>query len=241
MDWHARYLQQAGWTRELRTYLFDRAGLSRARQVLEVGCGTGAILGELETTASLHGLDIDPAALAECRINAPKASLTQSDGHCIPFTNGCFDIVYCHFLLLWVKDPLQVVIEMARVGRDVLVLAEPDYAQRVDEPPELKQIGVWQKDSLRRQGADPSFGSRLAETCSRAGIRLIETGPIQDREVMRSAEEWDGEWSVIESDLEGRVTAEEIQKMRTLDQTARSRGERKLYVPTYFVWGRISE
>jgi len=41
MDWHKRYVQQAGWTSELRNYLFKRAGLSGARRVLEVGCGSG--------------------------------------------------------------------------------------------------------------------------------------------------------------------------------------------------------
>jgi ubiquinone/menaquinone biosynthesis C-methylase UbiE len=44
MNWHNRFLQQAGWTRDLRTYLFAQAGIERARRVLEVGCGTGAVL-----------------------------------------------------------------------------------------------------------------------------------------------------------------------------------------------------
>ena len=137
MNWHSRYLQQAEWTRDLRTYLFEQAGLKNARRVLEVGCGTGAILCDLVTPASLHGLDLDPAALAECRVHASAASLTRSDAHFLPYPDQSFDIVYCHYLLLWVHDPLQVVREMARVGRSVLALAEPDYSQRVDEPTAL--------------------------------------------------------------------------------------------------------
>ncbi len=238
MNWHARYLQQAAWTRDLRTYLFDKAGIEDARRVLEVGCGTGAVLREIKSPASLHGLDLEPASLAECRIHASAASLTRGDAHRLPFPDKSFDIVYCHFLLLWVRDPLQVVNEMARVGRTVLALAEPDYSQRVDEPAELKKLGGWQMEALVRQGANPSFGARLAETFYQAGIQLIETGPIQSAEKKRSAEEWENEWAVIEADLAESVSGEDIQKMKVLDENARRSGERVLHVPTYFAWGK---
>lgn len=238
MNWHARYLQQAAWTRDLRIYLFERAGLARARRVLEVGCGTGAILQEIETPASLHGLDLDPAALSECRIHAPSVALTLGDGHQLPYPDRSFDIVYCHFLLLWVHDPLQVVREMARIGRIVLALAEPDYSQRVDEPAALKPLGEWQTQSLTRQGANPSFGSLLAETFHRAGLKLVETGPIQGQEAMRSADEWDKEWAVIQADLNAVIPDGKIRKMRLLDEKARKQGERRLNVPTYFAWGK---
>jgi ubiquinone/menaquinone biosynthesis C-methylase UbiE len=238
MNWHSRYLQQAAWTHNLRTYLFEQAGLISARRVLEVGCGTGAVLRDLITPAALHGLDIDLASLAECRIHAPAVSLTRGDGRFLPYPDKSFDIVYCHFLLLWVKDPLQVVGEMARVGQSVLALAEPDYSQRVDEPAALKPLGEWQMEALSRQGANPSFGAMLAETFYQAGIRLIETGPIQGEAVMRSTEDWEKEWAVIEADLDGFVKGEEVQKMKRLDEAARRLGKRAMNVPTFFAWGK---
>lgn len=238
MNWHTRYLQQAEWTRSLRTYLFEKAGIADARRVLEVGCGTGAILREINSPASLFGLDLEPASLAECRIHASAASLTRGDAHSLPYPDQSFDIVYCHFLLLWVNDPLQVVREMARVGRSVLALAEPDYSQRVDEPAQLKKLGRWQMEALVRRGANPSFGAGLAETFYQAGIQLMETGPIQSVEKSRSAEEWENEWAVIEADLAESVSGEDIQKMKVLDENARRSGERVLHVPTYFAWGK---
>ena len=238
MNWHSRYLQQAAWTHDLRVYLFEQAGLANAQHVLEVGCGTGAVLRDLTTPASAHGLDLEPASLAECRIHTPSASLTRGDGHFLPYPDKYFDIAYCHFLLLWVNDPLQVVREMARVSRCVLALAEPNYCQREDKPDELATLGNWQTESLRRQGANPCFGAQLAETFYQAGIHLIETGPIQGQEVMRTSEDWENEWRVIQSDLKGIAPSEEIQKMKSLDETARRRGERTLHVPTYFAWGK---
>lgn len=238
MNWHARYTQQAAWTRDLRNYLFDKAGLGRADRVLEVGCGTGAVLRELTTTAPLHGLDLEPASLTQCRIHAPAALLTCADAHILPYPDKSFDIVYCHFLLLWVSDPLQVVCEMARVGKTVLALAEPDYGQRVDEPAELKPLGEWQTQALIRQGANPFFGSMLAEIFFQAGIKIEETGTIQSVGVKRPLEEWENEWAVIQADLGGFVPDAEIQKMKVLDKQARTRGERVLHVPTYFAWGK---
>jgi SAM-dependent methyltransferase len=242
MDWHTRYLQQAMWTRDLRAYLFEEAGLQSARRVLEVGCGTGAILRDLHTSTSLHGLDLDPAALDGCRIHAPAATLTRGDGLFLPYPDRIFDIVYCHYFLLWISDPLQAVREMKRVTRingHILALAEPDYSSRVDKPDELKILGEWQRESLKRQGADPGFGSRLAETFFQAGIMILETGTIQGAGNEAPAKEREMEWAVLEADLAGFVPDEEIQKMKSLDEQAWALGGRVLHVPTYFAWGRV--
>jgi len=240
MNWHRRYLQQAQWTRELRAYLFQQVGLNKRSRVLEVGCGTGAILSEVPDPPSLHGLDIDRQGLVQCQAHAPSASLVQGNALQLPYVNKTFDIVYCHFLLLWVKDPLQVLLEMKRVAKTdahLLAFAEPDYTARVDTPQELIPLGQWQVESLRRQGADPGLGARLGDLFFRAGIELIETGPIQGAEREPSPEDWDTEWAVIESDLAGLIPQAEIQKMNHLDQEARARGKRVLHVPTYFAWG----
>jgi len=242
MDWHARYLQQANWTRDLRAYLFDQAGLDNARHVLEVGCGTGAILRELETPASIHGLDLNLDSLAECRIYAPNVTLTRGNGLSLPYLNQTFDITYCHYVLLWVSDPLQAVLEMKRVTRQqghLLALAEPDYFARVDQPDELKILGEWQRESLKSQGADPGFGARLAETFFQAGIKIHETGTIQSAIKDPTEAEREMEWAVIETDLAGLVSDEEIQKMKRIDEQAWQQGNRILDVPTYFVWGQI--
>ena len=243
MNWHARYIQQSAWTRDLRTYLFEKAGLTRARRVLEVGCGTGAILSTLETSAALHGLDLDPAALTQCRIHAPAASLTRGDALHLPYTDRTCDITYCHFLLLWIKDPLSALLEMKRVTvpeGHILALAEPDHNARVDKPDELARLGAWQTESLKRQGADPGIGARLANLFHQAGIHLVETGAIQSRgNEAPGPDEWENEWAALESDLTGIIPSQEIQQMKRLDKQAWERGERVLDVPTYFAWGQV--
>ncbi|MBN1427716.1 MAG: methyltransferase domain-containing protein [Anaerolineae bacterium] len=242
MNRHSRYLQQAGWTRDLRHYVFTKAGLAEAKHVLEVGCGTGAILADVKSDAALHGLDIDGDALREARIHAPRICITWGDALRLPYPACCFDIVYCHFLLLWVIDPLIALIEMKRVTRAggyVLALAEPDYTCRVDEPKELAAIGQMQTESLRRRGADVGLGRRLADLFDRAGIHIVETGVIQDRDAASlTPDEHEKEWAVLENDVAGLMPDNDIRHVKMLDAQAWLRGERVLNIPTYFAWGR---
>jgi len=243
MDWHARFIQQARWTRDLRTHLFKRAGLEGATRVVEVGCGTGAILNDLTCQAAIHGLDLDASRLSEARLHVPEARLVCGNAQCLPWPAATFDITFCHFLLLWVLDPLQGLREMKRVtrpGGTVLALAEPDYDNRVDRPAPLAPLGRWQAESLRRQGADPGLGRRVADLFQQAGIQLLETGVLRENEDFKpSPAEWEMEWKVMETDLTGLVRRSEIQRMKKLDEQAWHNGERRLYVPTYFAYGLV--
>ena len=174
-EWHAWFTQQASWTQQTRRWLYRQARLSQANDVLEVGCGTGVIAEELARLgpARVMGLDIDPAMLTFTRQWESRVTYVQGDIHTLPFPDGVFDIVACHYLLLWLAEPVQGVREMARVARPgghVLACAEPDYGGRIDHPPELVRLGQLQVDALRRHGADPEMGRRLGELFAAADL-----------------------------------------------------------------------
>jgi len=245
VNWHARFTQQAGWTSSLRNHLYQGADLQAANTVLEVGCGTGAILVELPsfTGAQIHGLDLDLTRLQEARGHVPSAHFVNGNALALPYPERIFDVCLCHFLLLWVGNPLQVLSEMHRVtraGGAILVMAEPDYSQRVDTPHEMVRLGELQTISLSRQGADPAIGSRMPSLFSRAGIDLIESGTLQrmSPEGLK-AEDWELEWEVLESDLAGLLPDSEIASLKHIDLQSRLKGERTLFVPTHFAWGRV--
>lgn len=244
--WHARFVQQARWTQELRQYLYGRTGLTEGGRLLEVGCGTGALLPEFANQTQegrVYGLDIAKAFLTLASQNASLARLTQGDAHTLPYAGHSFDVAACHFLLLWVHDPMQVIKEMRRVTRPggvVLLLAEPDYGGRIDFPLELAQLGRWQEQALRSQSADPTIGRRLAALLHRAGVQELEAGVLGGQwSAPPPLEAWQSEWQVLEADLADIVSQEKLEQLRSLDAVAWESGERILYVPTFYAWGRV--
>ncbi len=146
-DWHARFTQQVQWTAGARSYLFQRSGLEAGGRILEVGCGTGALLAALHTPTLVepaqvggkvqrwlssiytqeksraipagvfYGLDLSRDFLSLAARYIPHACLAQGDAHRLPYASGTFDATVCHFFLLWVADPQQALLEMKRVTR----------------------------------------------------------------------------------------------------------------------------
>jgi ubiquinone/menaquinone biosynthesis C-methylase UbiE len=243
-DWHQRYLQQAGWTRAMRTFLLRRFEIGAGKRVLEVGCGTGAITSELSTTSSarVFGLDLNFPYLSLARENDSHSLYTAGDAFSLPFVSASFDAVYCHFFLLWIRNIPAMLAEIARVthpGGMILALAEPDYGGRIDYPPELAQLGQWQQEALQRQGAATCTGRQLAAIFNHVGLKEIECGVLGGQ--WRSApagSEAETEWKVLLDDLGGQVSEAQLRPLRELDLQARQRGERILYVPTFYAYGQ---
>jgi len=240
--WHTRYTQQVGWTLAARRYIFEQIGLDKYARILEVGSGTGALLCSIHQDGYAHcmGLDIGLSSL----LFSTSIREICGDAHSLPFLHGVFDLAICHFLLLWVRDPLVVLKEMRRAvcpGGWVVALAEPDYIQRVDQPVESVEMGNAQTEALIAQGADVAIGSRLDELFTQAGLEKIETGIIQPQEPgIFTDEEFELEWSVLRRDLTGRVPEAQLQRWYDLDRLAAIRGDRQHYVPIHFAFGQKS-
>jgi len=246
-DWHQRFTQQARWTRELRQHLFNRLQIDRGSRILEVGCGTGAVLLELDlesgSGSQVFGLDLKEEYLQLARNHLPHAHLVAGDGFDLPFPARVFDLVFCHFLLLWVRDPIEIISEMRRVTRTgswVLAFAEPDYGGRIDYPGELGEIGRLQVNALSEQGADPQVGRKLKAILREAGIQEVEAGILggQWKEPPAPAD-IDMEWKVLREDLGNQVSQREMDRYERIDREAWQAGTRLLFVPTFYAWGRV--
>jgi len=236
-----QFVRQAAWTRAVRSQLYRRVNLLRARRVLDVGCGSGVVTEELaaRTRGQVIAIDVDAAMIAAARTRGGRAVYQEGDACRLPFPDGHFDVVVCHFLLMWVDDPARAVCEMARVTRPggaVLVCGEPDYGGRVDWPD--LPIGQWQAAALQRRGADPFIGRKLRALLQQAGLD-VDVGIIPslwDTAALR--ENFAAEWALLERDVVGLVDEAAFQRAKDTAWRAIEEGTRLVFMPVFFGLGR---
>jgi SAM-dependent methyltransferase len=242
-EWDEQFTRQAGWTRGTRAHLYRRANLLRAGRVLDVGSGTGVLTEELaeRTPGRVVGVDLDPGMVDFARKRRGQAEYRAGDAHDLAFRDGWFDLVVCHFVLLWCADAARVAREMIRVtrpGGTIVVCAEPDYGGRIDYPD--LPLGRWQSQALRREGADPQLGRKLRGLFARPGVRQADLGLIPglwDLATLRA--QFEAEWSLWERSLTGLVPPDELARVKAADLAAIQTGERLVFMPVFYALVRV--
>lgn len=124
--------------------LFDnyvtRLAIPPSSRVLEIGCGTGAVLRSLARRIDFAGtaLGVDHCShfidaanrLAQGEDVSSRVTFQVGDAHGLDFPAATFDIVIAHTLISHVTAPLTVLGEMARVLRPggIVAIFDGDYA-----------------------------------------------------------------------------------------------------------------
>jgi ubiquinone/menaquinone biosynthesis C-methylase UbiE len=102
----------------------------RDKQILDAGCGTGAILKRLGNSEKNVGVDLAPEAISFCQERGLK-NVRQGDVCALPFEDSSFDAIVCSSVIYheWVSDVTAAVREMHRVLRPngVLVINVPAF------------------------------------------------------------------------------------------------------------------
>ena len=130
--------------------LCARAGL-RPHSVFDVGCGDGALLGELAARGfggSLSGLEISEAAVAIARSRAGIERVERFDGTHIEAADGSFELGVLSHVLEHVSEPRVLLGEVARVCSAVVIevpLEENVSARRAAKRAHADEVGHLQR------------------------------------------------------------------------------------------------
>jgi ubiquinone/menaquinone biosynthesis C-methylase UbiE len=246
-DWHNRFLLQAQWTKALRLYFFDLIQIDPADKILDIGCGTGALLPDLESLspATIYGADVSQSHLEQALQTSQESILIGADVHHLPFIENEFDMVVSHYFLMWIGDASHAIQELCRVikpGGYLVAFAEPDYGGRIDYPPEFINLREHQISGLLQAGADPRMGRKLRYLFHEADLEEVHCGVYDGRwEKALDIEDIESDWLMLEEDLKNVLSSTEIKELRKHEQKAIENGYRLIYVPTFYAWGKIPE
>lgn len=144
---------------------------------LEIGCGDGALLGELHARGfggRLAGVEITQAAVDIARERAARCgidSVQLYDGLHLPAADGAYDLGILSHVLEHVPDPPALLAEAARACKAVVVevpLEANVSARRASKREHAHEVGHLQR--LDRDGA--------REIVAHAGLRVV--GELED-------------------------------------------------------------
>lgn len=111
-----------------RVALGEAVSALRPPSILEVGVGTGLILGRYPATSLITGIDIsremlDIAQERAAKLNGHNIRLVAMDAEKMDFPDGCFDCVAMPYVLSVTPDPQRLIAEIRRVcKRDGTIL-----------------------------------------------------------------------------------------------------------------------
>lgn len=177
-----RLVEQA---EQLRDLLAGNLELDAGDRLLEIGCGVGAVLGQIglaHPEVRLRGIDISSDQIATARrhladLGLRDVELVVGDGAELPWPDRHVDRVRLVWVVEHLADPLLVLREARRVLRrgGTIHLTETDYASLRVSPPD-RAIDTFLAAFVahfNRHG-DAHAGPRLGPLLEQAGFTAVD-------------------------------------------------------------------
>ena len=176
--------QDAVFARLLDKYSVELPRSPTAR-ILEVGCGTGAVLRRLARHGEFKGTAIGVDHCRQFIEAASILSLTENttgqlafqvgDAHQLIFPTATFDAVIAHTLMSHVTSPEAVLREMARVVRPggMVVIFDGDYASMTYACPDHDLGNQMDRALVDASFNNPRIMRELPRLLPRFGLRLM--------------------------------------------------------------------
>jgi len=98
----------------------DFASIGEAQRVLDVGCGPGALTGELVRrfgADAVAAVDPSPGFVEAAGRRNPGVDVRRAEAESLPFDDGSFDAALAQLVVHFMTDPAAGIAEMRRVAR----------------------------------------------------------------------------------------------------------------------------
>jgi SAM-dependent methyltransferase len=157
------------------------AGLRHGMRVADLGCGVGTVTALLALFVGpeghVVGIDASAAQLAQAdeRLNGDGSNIlfVTASATDTGLPRESFDLVYCRFLLLHLREPERALAEMRALLKPggILVCEDGDLTTAGSEPPSALGAfaDLWGRLGPRR-GVDYTLGRRLFQMVQAAGF-----------------------------------------------------------------------
>ena len=164
----------------LAPQLADLAGVAAGQHALDVGCGPGALTGELVKRLGEDAVSaVDPSEpfVAAARERYPGVSVQRASAEELPFPDHNFDTSLAQLVVHFMTDPVAGLGEMARVTRRQGVVAACVWDYAGDRGPlspfwiAARQLDAEVDDESHMAGVREGH---LAELFEAAGLHEIE-------------------------------------------------------------------
>lgn len=163
-------LFQDDWHREMMSYM-----PASAKRVLDLGCGTGFFLAELEQARpGAVGLDISHEMLQVSEQYVPGARVVTADAEALPFADQSFDAIFCKGCLHHTRDHIAFLANCRRA-------LSPDGVFVLSEPCNDNFMIRWARFLLYKFSPYFDLGDQgftkegIKDLCERAGFEVVES------------------------------------------------------------------
>ena len=180
----------------LAPLLSDLAGVAAGQRVLDVGCGPGALTGELVRRVGAEAVAaVDPSAsfVLAARERQPLVDVQQAGAEALPFEDAAFDAALAQLVVHFMGDPVAGLREMRRVTRagGVVAACVWDFAEGLG-PLDLFWDAVHHLDpgAAGEVGRPGARRGELGDLLRAAGCREVQDDALVVHVAHATFDEW---------------------------------------------------
>ena len=189
------------WSRLVAREFVDWLGVTSEARWLDVGCGTGALLGEIVARANpalAVGMDRSGGYVSHARQRrtGSRTAFVVADAGALPVAPARFDAAVSGLVLNFLASPVTMLAEMRQVtaAGGIVAVYVWDYAQDMqlmrhfwDAAVELDPAAAEEDEGRRFPMCRPE---PLAELCEAAGLAVVDVRAIDVPTVFRDFDDY---------------------------------------------------